>query len=254
MEQRMKTTIEQATVAIPKLGGQGFLIPGNLILTAAHCLDWDGDGRMVLGDHYVESITTHSGEELRVCPVAIEPLTDIAVLGALDAQEFWKESSAFEEWCDRTVPVPLSTDDVPIQKAFPIHILALGRKWVSGEAELMADGPTIFVTAAGRIRGGSSGGPIVNQQGEIVAVVSLAMNSQHDDETESDEEPSVGPQPRPTFALPVYVVRQILGDRFGEVFRPATEGREDRSKKIRTGFPVHNVEALKELFDSTSRK
>jgi hypothetical protein len=38
-----------ATVQLPTKGGQGVLVPGGFVLTAAHCIDWSLDGGMALG-------------------------------------------------------------------------------------------------------------------------------------------------------------------------------------------------------------
>src|SRR5262245_34683166 len=90
--------VEKATVRVKESGGQGVLVPGGFSLTAAHCIKWNGDGAMVLGDYFVEPIETKSGETLRVSPIAVEPISDIAVLGALDSQEFGKDVDAFDQW------------------------------------------------------------------------------------------------------------------------------------------------------------
>jgi hypothetical protein len=77
------TDIAKATVTtLRRGGGQGVLVNGNLIITAAHCLDWSCDGELVLRKHSVE-VRTRQGE-LKVTPIAIEPVKDIAVLGSLD--------------------------------------------------------------------------------------------------------------------------------------------------------------------------
>ena len=45
---------------------------------------------MVLGEHYVEQIVS-ANEILKVAPLAIEPLSDIAILGSLDDNNFYVE-------------------------------------------------------------------------------------------------------------------------------------------------------------------
>jgi hypothetical protein len=70
-------------VSIRKNIGQGILIPGGLVLTAAHCVSFSTDGAMVLGDRFVEEIGTSNGP-LKLNPMAVEPVSDIAVLVALD--------------------------------------------------------------------------------------------------------------------------------------------------------------------------
>src|SRR5271163_2568014 len=108
MKITIKTRVANATVRIDKLGGQGVLVPGHSLLIATHCIRWDGAGGMTLGDHFIETVTTRSGTKLRVGPLAAEPVSDMAVPGALDDQEFYRESNAFEQWCDTTDAVPLT--------------------------------------------------------------------------------------------------------------------------------------------------
>lgn len=46
--------VEKATVALQGKGGQGVLVGGNLILTAAHCVTFSLEGYMTMGDPYME--------------------------------------------------------------------------------------------------------------------------------------------------------------------------------------------------------
>lgn len=41
--------------------GQGFLVKGGFILTAAHCIDYQDFESTALGDHYWASVTTKNG-------------------------------------------------------------------------------------------------------------------------------------------------------------------------------------------------
>ena len=50
------TDVANATVTILGKGGQGVLVNGNMIITAAHCIDYSLDGGMVLGDFFLEKI------------------------------------------------------------------------------------------------------------------------------------------------------------------------------------------------------
>jgi trypsin len=91
----MRALVSAATVRVTGRGGQGVLIPGGFILTAAHCIDWDTNGKMVLGEHFEERIVTSDGRELFVAPVAVEPVADIAVLGAMDIEELYDKTEAY---------------------------------------------------------------------------------------------------------------------------------------------------------------
>lgn len=97
IEDKIQADIVNATVTLLKKGGRGVLVAGNLIVTAAHCIGFECSGSMVLGDYYIEEIETVQGR-LRVTPRAVEPVSDVAVLGSLDDQEFYKDHSAFEEF------------------------------------------------------------------------------------------------------------------------------------------------------------
>lgn len=57
----------------------GVHVPGELILTATHCIDWSGTGGMVLGDEYPTDIETASGVKFRAGVCACDPVSDIAV-------------------------------------------------------------------------------------------------------------------------------------------------------------------------------
>ena len=87
----------------------GVLIPGHLILTAAHCVKWRGNGDITTdsdGGDYAQRVQTERGL-LRLCPYAVEPVADVAILGALDSQTFASDSDRFESFCDRTEPLEL---------------------------------------------------------------------------------------------------------------------------------------------------
>ena len=85
--------VEKATVWLPNNEGQGVLVTGpdnglafnKWIATAAHCIHHDSKGGMVLGDYYLEKVRIKD-EEHTVRPLAVEPVNNIAVLGAPDDQ------------------------------------------------------------------------------------------------------------------------------------------------------------------------
>jgi len=200
--------IEKATVSLPQKGGQGVLVGGNLILTAAHCTDYresslHGEGSFIVGDYFIEEISTSKGR-LKVAPLAVEPVADIAVLGALDDQEFAEEASDFEAFCERTKPVRLCRSDFPLFEEFKVQIYTHKGIWVTGKAiQCTEDATKLFVEADEQIEGGTSGGPIINDSGELVGVVSNFS------EVNVVGAKSNGTAPRPHLTLPVWVCRRI---------------------------------------------
>jgi S1-C subfamily serine protease len=168
--------VEAATVRLTEKGGCGVLVPGGFILTATHCIDWSGTGQMAMGEEYPTEIKTPDGAKFRVGVLACDPVSDIAVLGELDNQNFYDDVEAFEEWRERVKPVPLSTRLLRGQQSCPVFILTHRRKWIAARAERTGmrrqppDG-SVGLTAK-RIESGTSGSPIVTAEGRLYGIVS----------------------------------------------------------------------------------
>lgn len=195
-----RQAIEAATVRLPDMGGQGVLVTGGLFLTACHCVKWNGDGGMALGDHIVMEIETRQGERLRATPLAAEPVADIAVLGALDNQMFSKDALAFEDWCESTGGVRVAHDDHPLFEEHPVYVLTHTGPWIRGTVQLCRDdAPMLALKTDPPIEGRTSGGPIVDGAGRLVGVVS-----------NGGDDGDGGRCPRPHMALPVWLAQQVL--------------------------------------------
>ncbi len=206
LRENIYNDVEKATVILLGKGGQGVLVGSNLIITAAHCINYECEGGMVLGDYFIENIKTGESE-LKVAPLAVEPVTDIAVLGSLDGQEFYKEAEDFKKFCEDTKPVPLCRkEDFVLFQEFQVHIYTHKGTWVTGSVTLCReDAHTLWVEADEQIEGGTSGGPIIDDSGELVGIVS---NFSFAAEAQGKSDGSV---PRPHLALPVWVCRRIFG-------------------------------------------
>jgi len=193
------SNVEKATVTFIKKGGQGILINNGLILTAAHCVDFDNNGKMTLGEYYIEEIQTYQGI-LKVSPLSIEPISDIAIAGGLDNQEFYFESNQFEKFCKSTKPIKICKNKLEPSKKFKIFIFTHEAKWISGYAFVATDysHKLIFETDH-PIIWGTSGSAIVNEKAEIVGIVSNASIS--------DKSDAIGP--RPNLTLPKWIYNQI---------------------------------------------
>lgn len=200
---RIQREVAEATISLPGKQGQGVLVGGNLILTAAHCISFECSGGMVLGDHYAEDVVTAS-MNLKAAPLAIEPLHDIAALGSPDDQTFPDDALTFEKFCESTKPVQVCMDDLQLFKTFRVYVLTHKGTWTEGVAELCSmDNPMLAIESDEQIEGGTSGGPIVNDSDELVGIVSSFSDAK------IDQVGGQGFAPRPHLALPVWIWDRI---------------------------------------------
>jgi hypothetical protein len=189
--------------------GRGVVVPGHCILTAAHCVEYTPAGALVLGDSCIVEIETMQGS-LQTQLLAVEPVSDIAVLGALDGQEFWDETQALDEFCATTPPVPVSLEDLPLLQPFPIYIYTHRGQWLQGRAQLAGhDVPSLWIEMPEQIEAGTAGSPIVTERGTLIGIVSMARSE--------TPQGCAGSQPRPHVALPVWVLRRIQAEQTGGI-------------------------------------
>lgn len=210
LSEKTKALVSNATVGLPRLGGRGVLVKGNLIVTAAHCINFKSDGSLLMIDRFsphsidfVEEIETVGGK-LKVVPWAVEPVHDIAVLGPLDGQAFYDEVLGFDRFCKKVKPLTLFLDTLKYYQKFPIFIYTHNKTWTGGEAinwSIEKDHPMINIRTDCDIEGGTSGSPIVNEKGKLVAIVSNAEGFKGNCRK--------GTAPRPHLALPLWISRFI---------------------------------------------
>ena len=195
---------ERATVELPIKRGRGVLIPGGLILTAAHCVEWNTSGSMANGTDCFEQVRTADGRKLLCQVVAVEPVNDIAVLGSPDNQRIPDEAESFEQFTSDTDPVPLCAGGpVPFGPPMSVLVFSLDRKWVRAKMRIFReDQSRAGATAEAGIHSGASGGPVITRNGSLVGVISTAGGV-------VSEEPCEVTLVRPLFALPVSVVNRI---------------------------------------------
>jgi S1-C subfamily serine protease len=200
-----KSRAEKARVRLPEAGGQGVLVTGGFILTATHCIKWSGTGGMTLGDYYIENVTTKNGGRLRARPLAADPLSDMAVLGPLDDQEFKDDFDKFEIWCEATEGVPLVIRLPWPGRSLDVHVLTHKDRWIAAKItnyRYGVAGSRIAMEANDQIEGGTSGGPVIDSNGELVGVVSSFNEAQEGRKCN-------GAVPVARWALPHWVLMSI---------------------------------------------
>jgi S1-C subfamily serine protease len=181
-----KKRVEAATVHLPRVGGQGVLVPAAHILTAYHCVPWEGDGAPVLwSDHYIEPVETRSGTSFHARVVAGDPVSDLAALAEPDSQEMSDDWEAFNEWQQMTEPVPINDRIPEFGEPMAVHVLAHTGEWILGHVERhrppgMQPGHSIWLHTKAPIRSGTSGGPVVDDAGRLIGIVSTFSESSPD--------------------------------------------------------------------------
>lgn len=210
MNAKTKAIVSKATVRITKRGGLGVFVPGGLILTAAHCINFSCGGRMssalASSGEFTEDVKTSIGE-CKAEPVAVEPCSDLAALCSVDGQIAPVDASAFDAICEAIQPVPVCRKHHKVGDRFPIYVRAHTGKWISGKAVLACgNSPSLFLETESRILGGTSGGPIVNASGELVGIVSSSEDSA------KSAKMFTGSGAYVALALPVWIRRRIFDD------------------------------------------
>jgi Trypsin-like peptidase domain len=202
--QKWKAHVANATVQLQGLGGRGVLVTGGFILTATHCIRWDGSGGMTLGNHYSEIVNTKGGDRFRVGISAADPVSDMAALGALDERVYSEDYDAFERWREATRPVPVMNETLRVGDSLPVYILTHNRGWIDGRICRYGyhghpQSGSISLETDAQIEGGTSGSPVVDSDGNLIGVVSQFGSSRE------KGAPGLGKFPIAKLALPRWI-------------------------------------------------
>jgi hypothetical protein len=171
---------ELLTPSVIRVGdGRGFVIDSHsgdrMITTAARCLPYLPPCHAA-DDHLYANLLGPIGAEPTVWAECLffNPIADIAVLGAPDAQNLWDEAEAYEALVKSVTPFSIA--DAPEQGQ--VWLLSLERKWFSCQAKYTpwVNGPIWLTTEPKNIEGGMSGSPITSDAGAAVGVISLGSN------------------------------------------------------------------------------
>jgi S1-C subfamily serine protease len=201
----IKRRVEAATVRLTAQGGRGVLVPGGYILTATHCINWDGRGAMTLGEHFPEPVETADGRAFRAWPCAVDTVSDLAALEPFDDQVLPDDFMAFVRFSGAVPGVPLLRRTPAREKPHPVHVWTQEHEWITGR--VIRDDPPglpdgrIWLEADSPIKGGTSGSPVVDEAGLLVGVVSFA--------NEVEAGPCSGLIPFAHLALPRWLVARI---------------------------------------------
>jgi Trypsin-like peptidase domain len=190
--------------AIVRVGdGRGFIVgaDGNrFIITAAHCIPRERRPMPHLANGVGEL----------TCPNLIGPLKrakrtiwgelcalsltdDVAALCAPDDQELSELADKFEAFTATTLPVGAPPSPVPPYQwmetpGTPAWVLSLDGRWLP--CTVHSGGRFLATDASAEIKGGMSGSPILNAQGEAIGLISTSSET-HRWQAFSDRHPSL---------------------------------------------------------------
>jgi len=197
----MRSLIEKATVKLPDVGGQAVLVKGGFLLTAAHCLELLTTGGIALGDRSPVLVAPPTGSQFRAAALSVEPLSDIAVLAELDHSD--ESRASFYEFADNTTAVEISLDEPHFGEWFDVYILSYNGEWLEGRAAIwQPHARCLGICSMNKIESGTSGGPVVDAAGRLVAIMSRTSEHNHGDGF-------VASGARPSTALPAGILREI---------------------------------------------
>jgi S1-C subfamily serine protease len=206
--QKWKAHVANATVQLQGLGGCGVLVTGGFILTATHCIRWNGSGGMTRGNHYSEIVSTKNGYRFRVGISAADPVSDMAALSALNEWAYSEDYDAFKSWRESTCPVTVRNQTLRVGDSLPVHILTHNRSWIDGRVCRYGyhghpQSGSIFMETNAQIDGGTSGSPVVDSDGNLIGVFSQFGSSRE------KGGPGLGKFPIAKLALPRWIWASI---------------------------------------------
>lgn len=189
--------------------GRGFVIEGNrgrYIITAAHCLP--SLPPPVSFSHTEERTFPKLVGPLGSNPMVwaeclfVDPIADVAVLGAPDNQQFPTQSDEYEKLVDG-MPV-CSVGEAPRKTRG--WLFSLEGHWFSCSLQHVG-GPLWASDALDGIRGGMSGSPILMDDGKAVGIVVSGGGVEAEDDDDAPTEG--GPEPWLVGNLPGWLLREI---------------------------------------------
>ena len=166
---------------------------------AAHCVSWSSEGGMVIDSKHGEAVETVAGKMLTLV-WAVEPCCHVAVLGPFDEDQAPDSSKEYGQIYNQAEPIPISTAERKPFDKFRVYIRAHDNRWITAVAcQTGVDVNLFLIEDDGEISPGTSGGPIVDEQGQILAVVSNSGDI-------------FCSAPKPHRTLPVWVVEKMTAE------------------------------------------
>jgi hypothetical protein len=210
MRQRDHQKLIQGLVNVrnkPRCWGSGFLVGGDYIFTAAHCLPRCPDTVACFpGDDLVQvSLRGHkSGTVPKSKATALiafaDPCNDLAILAEwgsggelMNFDDQGKRWRAFSELTGGLHSLQLRLEDLKPEVPIRCHVFTSGQKWKSGLARIYSPVAPMVVLDFG-VPGGTSGSPVVDDAGNVFGVISSSGGSAANSDSMAAYLPNVMPR------------------------------------------------------------
>ncbi len=219
MKRQIQDIAREAVVTVGD--GRGFImettysiqkrhVASRVIVTAAHCLPHLPPAASFVFSHektYMNLLGPlgHSKPAVTAECLFVDPITDLAVLGAPDGEQFPNAPQAFEDLTESVQVLPLG--DMRARSATG-WLLSLDGHWGKCKVEALPSygltQQTLWITeATGGMMGGMSGSPILLDNGKVLGVLSASSEPRVGRCTEG------GPQARLAHCLPSWLLQGI---------------------------------------------
>ena len=194
--------VARAVVRLPRLIGQGVLVPGGFIVTAARCIDWTAEDSMTPGGFCLNpsSLRTAARSSLRPWPSSRSLVWRCLARWMIKPSPGRPRHSTF---CEATPPVRLAIQTLRPFVPLPASVFTHDRGVISAIVRLVSPGSaSLWLHSDCRISGGTSGGPVVTDDGRLWELSPPSVGT--------EEEPCQGAIPRVHLAGPAWLVRQMV--------------------------------------------
>lgn len=159
-----------------KTVGTGFLLDDGRALTAAHVVD----GGVKFEASFIET-TTGSSKTYFSKLIKISKENDIAILELQDLPQEWTQKGQSPKWSSEGLSPPLRHGQAVFALGYPLKDTRVITQGIINTPEANLSGKKRLLASA-TIAPGMSGGPVVNDRGELVGLISgstKTMNEMH---------------------------------------------------------------------------
>jgi len=150
--------------------GMGVLVGGHYILTPTHLIRWDISPKgAILGPVPIEI----GGARLEAQPVTADVRNDIAVLGEPNRDLCPDDFEKYLDACQAAKPVKLFSGKLEPGREIKAWIRTHDQGWIPAVAQRpQPESTLLYVKSEAQTHAGTSGGPVVTAEGELLGVLS----------------------------------------------------------------------------------